>query len=260
MDKNTYISNKIRKILNENLNIPKERAVAIAYSYYEREKDKKQEGGETYLPEYQMWSFTLPQQVNVQNQFMSPQQDFSVQNQDYLRTVFTPAQVQPMTMSPGNYNAWDIDNNGVPDSIQKLEGNPIVQQTTEQKQSDETLKKYNDFVKYNILNPYGGVSPISGFQYGLYNLGASNNDKALAGLSRAGLGFLREGLSAFGAGKNDRQVWENYQDQQYNQPPIYERQQEGGYTKQYKQGVEYSLDENEIQDLISKGYKIRYVE
>lgn len=29
------------------------------------------------------------------------------------------------TYAPGNYNSWDIDNNGVPDTIQKPEGNPL---------------------------------------------------------------------------------------------------------------------------------------
>ena len=29
------------------------------------------------------------------------------------------------TYAPGNYNSWDIDNNGVPDTIQRPEGNPL---------------------------------------------------------------------------------------------------------------------------------------
>jgi hypothetical protein len=91
-------------------------------------------------------------------------------------------------------------------------------------------QQYNDFVKYNTLNPYGGVDPLAGLSYGLYNFGAGNNAKGLLGVSRFGLGALREGLSAYGAGKNDRQVWENYQDQQFNQPPKYEYMKEGGKT------------------------------
>lgn len=317
MDKNTYISNKIRKILNEKPNMPQSQAVSIAYSYYEREKDKKQEGGETYLPEYQMGSFTLPQQVNVQNQFMSPQQDFSVQNQDYLRTVFTPAQSnEVVTANPNNsasfykgmfsqqpftpdaelgFNAGEQyyglgrDKNYVnPLSEKSLtagedwkNANPLPQGVFEKDlgyesnlkytgQNSSKSQQYNDYVKYNTLNPYGGgIDLESRLQYGLYNFGAGNNAKGALGLASFGLGALRAGLSGYGAGKNDRQVWENYQDQQYNQPPKYERQQEGGYidfmkeggdTSQYKQGVEYSLDESEIKDLISKGYKIRYVE
>ena len=86
----------------------------------------------------------------------------------------------------------------------------------------------NDYTKYNILNPYGGVSPTAGLQYGLYNLGAGNKGKAALGLGRAGLGFLREGLSAYGAGKNYKEGKEEYLDKQFNQAPKYEYYKEGG--------------------------------
>lgn len=33
------------------------------------------------------------------------------------------------TFAPGNYNSWDIDNNGVPDTIQQAEGNPLMTTT-----------------------------------------------------------------------------------------------------------------------------------
>ena len=33
------------------------------------------------------------------------------------------------TFAPGNYNSWDIDNNGVPDTIQAPEGNPLMTTT-----------------------------------------------------------------------------------------------------------------------------------
>lgn len=52
------------------------------------------------------------------------------------------------TYSPGNYNSWDIDNNGVPDTIQKPEGNPLNKSTPDYNQmymsmstADEQLKQ-----------------------------------------------------------------------------------------------------------------------
>jgi hypothetical protein len=38
-----------------------------------------------------------------------------------------PAQTNPYgNFAPGNYNSWDIDNNGIPDTIQQVEGNPLM--------------------------------------------------------------------------------------------------------------------------------------
>ena len=38
------------------------------------------------------------------------------------------------TYSPGNYNSWDIDNNGVPDTIQQQQGNPLNKSTPDYNQ------------------------------------------------------------------------------------------------------------------------------
>lgn len=90
--------------------------------------------------------------------------------------------------------------------------------------------RYNDFVKYNILNPYGGVDPMAGLTYGLYNLGAGEGSRATLGLSRFGVGALRQGLSAYGAGVSDRQARNQYMDRQFNSPPIYEYKEGGEVT------------------------------
>ena len=46
MDKNTYIANKVKKLMNEGKS--QAQSLAISYSMYEREKDKMQEGGYSY--------------------------------------------------------------------------------------------------------------------------------------------------------------------------------------------------------------------
>ena len=46
----------------------------------------------------------------------------------------SPYTIGPQTMgkmqgpgaSPGNYNSWDIDNNGIPDTVQQVQGNPLA--------------------------------------------------------------------------------------------------------------------------------------
>lgn len=138
------------------------------------------------------------------------------------------------TLSPEAYNAgqeW-ASNNPLPEGIFQKDLNYERQYIPEGK---EQSQEYRDFVKYNILNSYGGVDPMSGLTYGLYNLGAGEGSKATLGLSRFGIGALREGLSAYGAGKSDRQVMEDYRDRQFNSPPKYEYRQEGGYVNQYMQ-------------------------
>lgn len=234
-----------------------EQAFLEAYKY----------GGGTDLPEYKYAGFTLP---NLQSQFISPLQDFSAQNNEaitanpnnsasFYKGMFSQRPFIPDAELGFNigeqYYGLGRDKNYVnPLSEKSLtagedwkNANPLPQGVFEKDlgyesdlnytgQNSNKSKQYNDFVKYKILNPYGGVDLESRLQYGLYNFGAGDNAKGALGLAGFGLGALRVGLSGYGAGKNDRQVWENYQDQQYNQPPIYERQQEGGYVDFMKEG------------------------
>ena len=61
------------------------------------------------------------------------------------------------TASPGNYNSWDIDNNGVPDTIQKSEGNPLHNNALGPiEEEDQGLaSKLGGFTK--MLGPIGGI-------------------------------------------------------------------------------------------------------
>jgi hypothetical protein len=65
------------------------------------------------------------------------------------------------TFAPGNYNSNDIDNNGIPDTIQKAEGNPLM--STQSSTQDSTQD--NEGSSFNIM-PYaqGAVSVLGGIQ------------------------------------------------------------------------------------------------
>ena len=56
------------------------------------------------------------------------------------------------TFAPGNVNSWDIDNNGIPDTIQKAEGNPLMNNN-----SSSTEEKKQPFDVSGALNFIGGV-------------------------------------------------------------------------------------------------------
>ena len=306
MDKNTYIANKVKKLMNEGKS--QAQSLAISYSMFEREKDKMQQGGETELPKYQLAGFTRDNNVTINGQKVFPQPYSDLTNMlnsnmkpqsstpgneiwafpqtTYRGKPMQAQNTQSQNVNPLNPMGWDMPKQqssnssnpfyfptsspkvndvtpqqsintpqqslSTPEQVnptQQPEGtisltpeqladdSPMVDMSVYNRQTPQSpIGGYNDFVKYNTLNPYGGIDPLAGLSYGLYNFGAGNNAKGLLGVSRFGLGALREGLSAYGAGKNDRQVWENYIDQQYNQPPRYEYQQEGGYIDYMKEG------------------------
>lgn len=68
----------------------------------------------------------------------------------------------------------------------------------------------------NIFNPYGQIDAISALAYGAYQSGQGNSGQAALGFGRGLLGALRTGLSAYGAGRNNRQLLEG----QNNQPVV----------------------------------------
>ena len=98
-------------------------------------------------------------------------------------------------------------------------GNPI----------DTTQKNYID--TYKLYNPFGGVDIASRLSYGAYNLGKGDTASGIVGLAGAGLGLFREGLSAYGAGKEEKRVNKEYQDKQYGFQNDYVMAREGGTAK-----------------------------
>ena len=58
------------------------------------------------------------------------------------------------TFAPGNYNSWDIDNDGIPDTMQKAEGNPLMNNNSS---STSPEKKEGSFDVPGLLNFTGGL-------------------------------------------------------------------------------------------------------
>jgi hypothetical protein len=58
------------------------------------------------------------------------------------------------TFAPGNVNSWDIDNNGIPDTIQQAEGNPLMNNNSS---SPSPEKKEGSFDVSGAMNFVGGL-------------------------------------------------------------------------------------------------------
>jgi hypothetical protein len=138
--KSAWISDKIAMLMGEGR--PQKQAVAIAYSMW----NQKHEMGGTQLPMYQFagtaeldqYGQPLPapsfyQSSPTSGPTFSPgnYNSWDTDNNGVPDTIQAP-EGNPSsgpTFSPGNYNSWDTDNNGIPDTIQAPEGNPLVSST-----------------------------------------------------------------------------------------------------------------------------------
>ena len=82
------------------------------------------------------------------NAFPRPPLPTDIESPPYI-----PAQTNPYgNFGPGNVNSWDIDNNGIPDTIQQVEGNPLMNNS-----SSPTEEKGKPFDVSGLLNFVGGA-------------------------------------------------------------------------------------------------------
>lgn len=208
MNEKEFISNKIEKLIKEGKS--KQVASAIAYSMWKQEQKRvMQQAG----------------QFNIQNQLMPPQQDFSVQNQNYLLNAFTPTQEVPQTF--GNQNVplpnW-------------YDQNSTFFQTNQpaytQQQQEEEKKQENTNVNTQIYNPFGGVSlEQSLFTLG-QGLGEKDANKTALGAGLSGLKLARIGLSGFGAGRQNRLTQDEFYKNLYKDTRPIQMLQQGAEINQ----------------------------
>jgi len=196
MTEKNFLDYKIPILIKEGKT--KQVASAIAYSMWKQEQKHtmQQAGG-----------------FNIYDQTISPQQDFSVQNQDYLRNAFTPAQEVPQTL--GNQNVpepnW-YDQNKTYFELNQPSSPQYDSQVYKQGEVQGATPKQAKNQNYNtqIFNPFGGVS----LEQSLFGLGQGIGEKdpfktaVNAGLS--GLKLARIGLSGYSTGKEDRRVKDEF--------------------------------------------------
>jgi hypothetical protein len=115
--------------------------------------------------------------------------------------------------------------------------------------------KYNQFRQDNITG-FGGIENSAALQYGLYEFGQGNNARGTLGVAKAGLGFLRDGLSAYGAGKANKYTQDQYQDKQYGPGSnMYRNFQQGGemQSQDPQQGEQQQQMMQQVAQMLQQG-------
>lgn len=214
MDKDKWISNKIKKLMQEKM--PQKQAVAVAYSMYEQ-NNKMQGGGAQPYPN------AFPNGI-----YSYPQQDFNFR-------PFTFDSNPSTNVNLGNFNAVNptinpeyVSNQG---AITTEYTNPPVAQIDGLNTSNT---RYNNIYSNQIFNPYTGVS----FDNALFGLGQSigytgenkgaNTVRGLAAAGKILTSGARTFLSGLGYEQANQRAYNDYMQKMYNPDQAYTSYQDGG--------------------------------
>lgn len=229
--KQNWISDKIGKLMREGY--PQKQAVAIAYSMY----NQNHGNGGYQLPMYQfagtaeLDAFGQPIPNEQATATVAPTGNLNSNGNFAGSLTYGKATEDPnkqtseqKSFAPGNANSWDIDNNGVPDTVQKPEGNPLVKSKPDkdlkQEEEDESKKAREDAEESGITqfyNPYGGYD----MGQSLFNAGKSLKEGNTLGLVANSANVLFEGAKGFLGGMGSANV------QQQQKQDYYQKQREG---------------------------------
>ncbi len=142
--------------------------------------------------------------------------------------------------SPGNFNEWDKNNDGIPDNLQPTQNNPttpnysftasnLENAPSKINPSEQSpLQEYNDRTRVNVINPFGDVGLEESLMYGFRGLGNKNPLQAGVGLGLSALKGTRSALSGFASGKEDRRVQNEYFENLFKPQTQYQTLQQGG--------------------------------
>ena len=231
MTKEESIANRVKALMAKN-GYTKFQATAIV-----RNEDSKPKAQMGFQQPWYNQNYNLDN--TIQSQAMSPQQNFSTGNQDYLRMAHTPTQAQNPayqsmvnpSFAPGNYNEWDKDNNGVPDTMQKVEGNPALDPATQPQEDSTNSPKAEQINNTNVANLYGGVDLEGALAYAGRGFGTGNAWQAGTGTALSAVKGARNFLSGFASGQSDKQTYEDYMKKLNEDQRQTEYVQQGGKIK-----------------------------
>lgn len=105
-------------------------AAAAGGARYGKQIPMAQAGAELLASYYNNLQNTPNISNVIQSQTQSPGVNASMYKSNGPGPVNNSAVSNYGTFAPGNYNSWDIDNNGVPDTVQQSEGNPLNKEYT----------------------------------------------------------------------------------------------------------------------------------
>ena len=250
--KQSWISNKIGELVKEGR--PQKQAVAIAYSMW----NQKHEMGGTQLPKYQ---FAGTAELDQYGQPLVKPKNFPTFPQN------NSANAQK-SFAPGSYNSWDIDNNGVSDTIQAPEGNPLVgpkpvdynkeymgmstedEQLTPTDDGGAAARKKLETPGMGItqfVNPYGDVGLDDALTF--TGKSAANGDigATVGGAALSLLKGTKSFLQGMGAQKRQNQVMKDYAEEQRKNMTGEDRPTSMAFGGYYQDGGEEDMGyENEL--------------
>lgn len=270
--KSDWISEKIGILMKEGR--PQKQAIAIAYSMW----NQKHEMGGTQLPKYQFAGTAELDQYGQPLPKPSPAPTFYQSN---------PASGQ--TVAPGSYPDNDRDNNGIPDTIQKPEGNPLVSSTPDYNKmymgmstADEKLKPQTDYNKEymnmsladeqlkpndggdtarkkaessgmgitQFINPYGDVGLDDALAFTGKSAASGNVGATVGGAALSLLKGTKSFLQGMGAQKRQNQVMKDYAEEQRKNMTGEGRETSMAYGGYYQDGGEEDMDYKD--DMVNK--------
>lgn len=211
MNKNKWISDKIGILIKEGK--PREQAVAIAYSMWER-GDHMQQGGFKYdrsfntqgIPYTSVNPSLTTSSFEMYNNYANQLGEALPQAPILATGQFNPNNLNSLQSNfKDQYSAENITKQAVK-GVMESDVTPAVDNT-----------QYNDWVKYNILNPYGqGMDLNTSLAYTGQQFGQGNTGMGIAGAGLSALKGVRSFLSGYGSGRGQQNVERQMRDKLYN--------------------------------------------
>ena len=217
MTKSEFIAYKIPILIKEG-KYSKQQATAIAYSMFEKEGQKAQQGT--------MFNQTLPPQPKYVmpnfNQLPDQGYDFSYNN------TFNPQPIENNT----SFGQFSASNYEIPTQISSTPQS-FSEYNQAQNQVEAENRATNPYTtnSVNILPPTQFGNPAYNLKQGMYNFGRGNTLGGIAGTGASLLGMARIGLSGYAEGKEDKRVGREYMDKTFDRTQNYQYGQQGGKIK-----------------------------
>ena len=249
MDKQEWISNKIGILVREGR--PQAQAAAIAYSMWER-GDHKQEGGIAMAQQglyfangQDLYGNMVKNAQNPQSptytgagslNYGVPSQNVQPINQPPTYTGIPSTSMPPFDQAGYNTSKGYDPKMGYTDYKQgdmNLSGQVDAEDKTDKYgQLSQGEGQSQDWVKYNILNPYKqGMDLNTSLAYTGQQFGQGKTGMGVMGAGLSLLKGARSFLSGYGAGKGQYDLEKSYHDNQFNRDEdLYRR------TENYQQG------------------------
>lgn len=190
----------------QQMQTPQQEMMQQAGTWYDNNPNYFFKNFQPNLGIYPQNDLNYPTKGSYANGQANPQQGIMLDPNDMSQETYIPSDEMKKRMAENriqNTMTNNYDENG----------NPI----------DTSEKNYVDKLTY--FNPNSQIDMLN---YGAYQLGKGNTQNGVLGLVGGGLGLLRNTLSGYGLGKEEKRVTKEAKDKIYGYQNDYELQQQGG--------------------------------